>query len=105
MQHFDFWFDQSNVRSFVDDYGVVWFHGTQVCKVLGYKNPREAIPYNVDEADRKKIDIGGLNDAWFVNEAGLYDLIIACRKPVAKPFQKWLSHEVLPNARKNGVLF
>jgi prophage antirepressor-like protein len=102
MKHFDFWFDKNNVRSFVDEDGVVWFHGTQICNILGYKNPSDAIPYNVDEADRMKVDIGELNEVWFINEAGLYDLIIACKKAVAKPFHKWLSHEVLPSIRKDG---
>lgn len=96
------YFNTEEVRFFVDDEGITWFHGSHVCKVLGYANPRDAIPYNVDPEDRRKIDIGGLNDVWFINKCGLYDLILACKKPVAKPFHKWLSHEVLPSIDEKG---
>jgi prophage antirepressor-like protein len=46
---------------------------------------------------------GGMQDMEFVSESGLYSLIIRSRKPVAKPFQKWVTREVLPSIRKNST--
>lgn len=97
--HFQF----EELKSFIDDDGIPWFQGNHVCKVLGYSNPSDVIPLNVEESDRRKIDIGGLQPVWFVNECGLYDLILACKKQVARKFHRWLSHEVLPNIRKKGL--
>ena len=38
----------------------------------------------------------------FVSESGLYDVILGCRKPKAKPFKDWVTKEVLPTIRKTG---
>ena len=45
---------------------------------------------------------GGLQQANFVNEDGLYDVILDSRKPEAKQFRKWITSEVLPSIRKSG---
>ena len=45
---------------------------------------------------------GGVQHALFVNEDGLYDVILDSRKPEAKAFRKWITSEVLPSIRKNG---
>lgn len=46
---------------------------------------------------------GGLQQANFVNEDGLYDVILDSRKPEAKAFRKWVTSEVLPSIRKHGA--
>lgn len=45
---------------------------------------------------------GGTQQALFVNEDGLYDVILDSRKPEAKQFRKWVTSEVLPTIRKTG---
>lgn len=45
---------------------------------------------------------GGTQQALFVNEDGLYDVILDSRKPEAKLFRKWITSEVLPSIRKTG---
>lgn len=45
---------------------------------------------------------GGMQQALFVNEDGLYDVILDSRKPEAKAFRKWITSEVLPSIRKTG---
>ena len=45
---------------------------------------------------------GGTQQALFVNEDGLYDVILDSRKPEAKAFRKWVTSEVLPSIRKTG---
>ena len=45
---------------------------------------------------------GGIQQALFVNEDGLYDVILDSRKPEAKAFRKWVTGDVLPTIRKTG---
>lgn len=45
---------------------------------------------------------GGLQDMQYVNEPGLYDTIIRSNSEKAKPFRRWITHEVLPSIRKQG---
>ncbi len=45
---------------------------------------------------------GGVQQALFVTEDGLYDVILDSRKPVAKLFRKWVTSDVLPSIRKTG---
>ena len=45
---------------------------------------------------------GGIQQMYFVNEDGLYDLILDSRKPAAKKFRKWVTNEVLPSIRKTS---
>lgn len=45
---------------------------------------------------------GGTQQALFVNEDGLYDVILDSRKPEARQFRKWVTSDVLPSIRKTG---
>lgn len=45
---------------------------------------------------------GGIQQMYFVNEDGLYDVVLDSRKPEAKKFRKWITSEVLPSIRKTG---
>ena len=47
--------------------------------------------------------LGRTQNANFVNEDGLYDVILDSRKPEAKKFRKWITAEVLPSIRKTGA--
>lgn len=46
--------------------------------------------------------LGRTQQAIFVNEDGLYDVILDSRKPEAKRFRKWITSEVIPSIRKTG---
>lgn len=48
-------------------------------------------------------NLGRQQVANFVNEDGLYDVILDSRKPEAKQFRKWITSEVLPTIRKHGA--
>jgi len=95
----------------VDD--TPWFKGKEVATILGYTNTKQAILKNVDEDDKLKLDeLGGLFDrpldhnaknAIYINESGLYCLIMRSEKPEAKAFKKWVTGEVLPSIRKTGT--
>ncbi|MCY8242989.1 phage antirepressor [Bacillus haynesii] len=81
-----------------------WFVAKDVCDVLEIKNSRDAVARLDDD---EKADVGltdGRQNRNFsiVNEPGLYTLILGSRKPEAKQFKRWITHEVIPTIRKTG---
>lgn len=86
--------------------GEPWFVGKDVADVLGYEKSRNAIAIHVDEDDALKrgvIDsLGRSQQTTFINESGLYSLILGSRLPSAKKFKRWVTSEVLPTIRKTG---
>ena len=82
--------------------GEPWFVAADVCSVLDLSNPTIAVS-RLDEDERAKFNLGRQGDATIVNEPGLYTLVLGSRKPEAKAFKRWITHEVLPNIRKHGV--
>lgn len=82
-----------------------WFNANDVCEVLAYANPRDAVLNHVDAEDVAKRDTltpGGVQRISHVNESGLYALILGSAKPEAKRFKKWVTSEVLPSIRRTG---
>lgn len=92
---------QSNeVRTVTKD-GEPWFCLTDVCRVLGLSNPR-SVADRLDQDERCKFDLPRQGETWFINESGLYSVILRSDKPEAKPFRKWVTSKVLPAIRKTG---
>lgn len=80
----------------------IWFIAKDVCDILELTNPTVAIQ-NLDSDEVTKLNLGGQQgETNFINESGLYALVIRSRKPEAKKFRKWITKEVLPSIRKNG---
>lgn len=79
-----------------------WFVAVDVCSVLDLSNPTIAVS-RLDEDERAKFNLGRQGDATIVNEPGLYTLVLGSRKPEAKAFKRWITHEVIPAIRKHGV--
>lgn len=103
IQQFDFKGNQ--VRILGDKKGEPWFVAKDVCNVLGITNNRDAIgELDTDEKNTVVITDGipGNPNKTIVSEAGLYRLVMRSRKPEAKEFQRWVTHEVLPQIRKTG---
>ena len=75
-----------------------------VCNALGLQqgHVRERLDKGVVSTE-PLITAGGVQNANFVNEDGLYDVILDSRKPEAKAFRKWVTKEVLPSIRKHGA--
>jgi len=75
-----------------------------ICDVLGHTNSRMAMQaLDEDEKGVSKVyTLGGEQTLQTVNESGLYTLILRSNKPEAKPFKRWVTHEVLPTIRKTG---
>ncbi len=89
-----------DVRATVID-GEPWFVATDVCNVLDLSNPTIAVS-RLDEDERAKFNLGRQGDATIVNEPGLYTLVLGSRKPEAKAFKRWITHDVIPSIRKTG---
>ncbi|MFP3418097.1 BRO family protein [Bacillus sp. SIMBA_154] len=98
-------YNSNDVRTYFRD-EEVWFVAKDVCNILEIGNPSQAL--NRLDNDEKTTII--LNDSGgrpykqsIVNEIGLYTLILGSRKPEAKQFKRWITHDVLPAIRKNGM--
>ena len=87
--------------------GKPYFPATACAKVLGYKNPHDAIMKHckVDGlAKREVIDsLGRTQEMNFISEGNLYRLIIRSKLPAAQRFEKWVCDEVIPTIRKYGA--
>jgi prophage antirepressor-like protein len=95
----------NEIRTVVDGNGEPWWVAKDVCEVLGILNHKDAISaLDDDEKDGVGITdpIGREQRTNVINEPGLYTLIIRSNKPEAKPFKRWITHEVLPAIRKTG---
>lgn len=79
-----------------------YFVATDVTKILGLTNTTVALS-RLDDDERSKFNLGRQGETNVVNEYGLYELIIASRKPQAREFKRWITHEVLPAIRKHGA--
>mgnify|MGYP000752482509 CR=1 FL=1 len=84
--------------------GEPWFVAVDVCKALEISNNRMAI--NRLDDDEKGVSLtdtlGGKQDMTIINESGLYSLVLGSRKPEAKKFKRWITHEVIPSIRRTG---
>ena len=102
-QKFDF--KGNLVRMKTDQEEQYWFAATDICAILDIVDTRQAVE-NLDEDEKY---LGGIlhhsgqeRKTWMVNEFGLYSLVLKSRKPEAKEFKRWITHEVLPAIRKAG---
>lgn len=88
--------------------GEPWFVGKDVANVLGYTNTRKALTDHVENEDRQdgvtiRDSIGREQKPVLINESGLYSLVLGSKLPSAKRFKRWITSEVLPAIRQNGV--
>ena len=85
--------------------GQVGFVGKDVAEVLGYSRTADAIRTHVEDDDKgvfKMPTPGGLQQVTFINESGLYSLILSSKLPTARAFKRWVTSEVLPQIRQTG---
>ena len=84
--------------------GEPWFVAKDVCECLELGNPSQAIA-RLEDDERWLISNEALRangETAVVSEPGLYSLVLGSRKPEAKAFKRWVTHEVLPSIRKTG---
>ena len=93
------------IRTMSDEQGEPLFCGKDVARALGYKNPERALRIHVSLEDKgvnEMVTPGGTQQAIFINESGLYSLILSSKLESAKRFKHWVTSEVLPSIRKLG---
>ena len=95
--------DFGTIRSLLKN-GQPWFVAADVCKALEIGNSRQATSrLDADEKGVISTDTpGGAQTMTIVSEPGLYTLILGSRKPEAKAFRRWITHDVIPAIRKTG---
>lgn len=99
-------FNSSEIRTLIVN-DEPWFVASDVCRILGFGNPRQALSSHVDEDDVQKLDtidnLGRTQQKNVINESGLYALIFGSKLPTAKEFKRWITSEVIPSIRKHGA--
>ena len=92
------------VRSILKD-GEPWFVAADVCKALELEKTNRALSrLDDDEKGAHSVSTpGGRQRMSIISESGLYSLILGSRKPEARAFKRWITHEVIPSIRKHGA--
>lgn len=94
------------LRAIQDESGEPWFVAKDICNALGLANTTEALRgLDDDEVSNfinSEVAQNGGRTPRIINEPGFYKLVLKSRKPEAKAFQRWVTHEVLPSIRKKG---
>lgn len=99
--------DFGQIRTVLQD-SEPWFVVADVCRVLEIGNPSQATA-RLDDDEKMTTLISnegaasGKSSMAFVNEPGLYALVLGSRKPEAKAFKRWITHEVIPEIRCHGA--
>ena len=86
--------------------GEPWFVAKDVCEVLGLGRQQDSTRHlDEDEKGECLVDTpSGVQSMVVISESGLYSLTIKSRKPEAKLFKRWITHEALPTIRKTGTV-
>lgn len=93
------------LRTLTDEAGEPWFVLKDCMSILDLGNPTETVKmFDKDEFSTTEVidSIGRRQQTYIISEPGLYRLVMKSRKPEAKEFQRWVTHEVLPQIRKTG---
>lgn len=94
-------YHNSEIRVIEKD-GEPWWILADVCKILELSNPSR-VAERLDDDEKANFELGLSGGATnIINESGLYSVILRSDKPQAKPFKRWVTHEVLPSIRKTG---
>lgn len=104
MQRFDF--KGASLRTLTDEAGEPWFVAKDVCDILELTNLAVALQ-SLDDDEKTNLSNSYVwsepgRRPLIISEPGLYRLVMRSRKPEAKEFQRWVTHEVLPQIRKTG---
>lgn len=95
-----FEFENTSIRVITEEQEP-WFALPDICAGLDIINSRDVVK-RLDEDEVRKFNLPRQGETWFVNEAGLYHVILTSRSEKAKPFRRLVTHVVLPSIRKNG---
>ncbi|MBC2655062.1 Bro-N domain-containing protein [Pseudomonas sp. MSSRFD41] len=96
-------FNGHSIQVILDENGEPWFIAMEVAEVLGYSDAYE-MTKKLDDDEKQNRQIAGFGPRGIstINEPGLFSAILTSGKPEAKPFKRWVTHEVLPTIRRSG---
>ena len=86
--------------------GEVWFNLNDICNALETSNPtllKRRLEDDLYQIYPIVDSLGRTQKMTFVNEAGMYEVVIRSNSPKAKPFRRWVCSEVIPSIRKHGA--
>ena len=87
--------------------GEVWFCLADLCKCLGIDSntfrAKERLDDDLIKSQTVSDTLGRKQKFNFVNEAGMYEVVIRSNSPKAKPFRRWVCSEVIPSIREHGA--
>ena len=90
----------------IEKNGEPWFVANDVCRALEISNSRMATDrLDDDEKNTVSLTDGNRGNPYttIISEAGLYSLVLGSRKPEARQFKRWVTHDVIPTIRKHGM--
>lgn len=96
------------IHVIIDNNEEIWFNANNTANALDYSDYRGAIKKHVNVKDTIQMQYinnknkKGQPQSLYLNEAGLYSLILRSKMPKAIQFTEWITHEVLPSIRKYG---
>ena len=103
-------FENHKIIVIIDNDNIIWFNAKQICLSLEYKDTKQAIVNHVDSKDKMQLkdmnitfDLQQQTGSIYINEPGLYALLISSKNIRAKKFVKWLTSDVLPTLRKKNI--
>ena len=103
-------FENNKIIVIIDNNNIIWFNAKQICISLEYKQTEKAISNNVEKEDKIQLknikipfEIKQQPYSIYINESGLYSLLISAKTRKAKKFKKWLTSNVLPELRKKEI--
>lgn len=96
-------FNGHSIQVILDENGEPWFIAMEVAEVLGYSDAYE-MTKKLDDDEKQNRQIAGFGPRGIstINEPGLFSAILTSGKPEAKPFKRWVTHDVLPSIRRTG---
>jgi prophage antirepressor-like protein len=102
-------FESQHISTIIDNNNKLWVSGNESASVLGYLDAKKAIQRHVDNEDKIKLDnintdikINKHPHSIYINEGGLYSLILVSQLPKAIKFKRWITNDILPSIRKYG---
>lgn len=97
-------FNNQRIQVLLDENGEPWFIAMEVAEILGYSDAYEMTKrLDDDEKQIRQVAGFGPRGVTTLNESGLYSAILDSSKSEAKPFKRWVTHDVLPSLRRTGT--
>jgi prophage antirepressor-like protein len=102
-------FETEKISIIIDNDDMVWFNASETATALGYIYPSEVIKKHIEKADKIQLkdintdlDVRKHPHSIYLNESGLYSLLMRSKLPKAKKFKRWITSQVIPSIRKFG---